>query len=190
MEHIRPIVYVNSDTSIKGYGILDFSSFQSSKIIEDQLKAPYMILFIEPSEDGANIRSVRAIYHNGEQQFSVVLNSEIQNVGLFLNSETLKEGTLADKVSQYLSFYNVGDISALLIPPISDTSEGSSIISTPSGTILQQGIDAFVIEIAGYLAALNFLLEDDVYRTLPFHFTLPYYAVNENVLNTNMFKYI
>ena len=188
MERIRPIVYVNSD-SIRGYGILDFGKIQNAQVIEDQLAAPYMALFIEPSEDGENIMSARAIYNDGNQRFSNILNMELQNVSLFLNSETLKEGSLVDKISQYLTFYNENDLTAQLLPVLSDTTD-SSTVSTPTGNTTQRSIDSFVVGLASYLASLKLLLEDEIYRDLPFHFTLPYYNVNENCMNCNMFKYM
>lgn len=188
MERIRPIVYVNSD-SIRGYGILDFERVQNSDVIESQLTAPYMVSFIEASEDGESIMSARAIFNDGNQRFSTTLNTELQNVSLFLNSETLKEGSLVDRISQYLTFYNESDLSALLLPVLSDTTANSTI-SVPTGSTVQSGVDGFVVGLVSYLAALKFLLEDNVYRDLPFHFTLPYYNVNENCMNCNMFKYM
>jgi len=188
MEHIQPIIYVNSN-SIRGYGILDFERIQNSDVIENQLTAPYMVSFIESSEDGESIMSARVIFNDGNQRFSTTMNTELQNVSLFLNSETLKEGSLVDKISQYLTFYNENDLSALFLPFLSDTASNSTI-SVPTGSSVQKGVDSFVVGLVMYLAALKFLLEDNIYRDLPFHFTLPYYNVNENCMNCNMFKYM
>jgi len=191
METVRSVVYISSD-SLRGYGLLDFSKLQDPQNIESSVASPYMayiVLFIESSEDGQDIKSARAIFNDGNQRYSVTLNSELQNIALFLNSETLKEGTLVDKISQYLSFYNEDDTSDHVLPFLSDTT-GESGISTPKGSAAQLGIDAFVIGIVSYLSGLKFLLEDAIYRNLPFHFTLPYYSVNENAMNCNMFKYM
>lgn len=72
--------------------------------------------------------------------------------------------------------------------PLVDTS--GAIVNPVVDNPLQMGLDAFAIGVVGYLASLKFLLEDDVYANLPFSFTLPFHTVNENVLNTNMFKYM
>lgn len=188
MEKVRPMIYVQSDTSLQGYGIADFSKLTDPKTVEDSLEPPYLLLYIEPGESTRSIGAVRAVYHDGERQFSKSLNNEVQNIGLFLNSETLKEGSLTDKVTQYLSFYSEADVSDMARNPIIDTS--GTIVNPLTDNPLQMGLDAFVIGVSGYLASLKFLLEDDVYSNLPFSFTLPFHTVNENALNTNMFKYM
>ncbi len=187
MQTVRPIIYVQSDTSMKGYGIADFSRIKDTKVIEDLLTPPYLILCIEPNEHSAGIETVRAVYNDGIRRFRKSL-TDVQNVDLFLNSDSLKsEGSLADKVTQYLSFYDETDVADLTLSTITDT---TGMIRDPTSSPVQMGVDAFVIGVAGYLAGLNFLLEDDVYTTLPFPFTLPFHTVADNTLNTNMFKYI
>jgi len=188
MEKVRPLIYVQSDTSLHGYGIADFSRLRDPKPVEESLTPPYLILYVEPNESGRDVGAARAIYHDGNRRFTTTLNNEVQNVGLFLNSETLKEGNLADKVAQYLSFYSEADVSDMARDPLVDTS--GAIMNPTVDNPLQMGLDAFVIGVAGYLASLKFLLEDDVYANLPFSFSLPFHTVNENVLNTNMFKYM
>lgn len=188
MEKVRPLIYVQSDTSLHGYGIADFSRLRDPKTVEESLTPPYLILYIEPNESRRDVGAARAVYHDGTRQFTTTLNNEVQNVGLFLNSETLKEGNLADKVAQYLSFYSETDVSDMARDPLEDTS--GAVVNPTVDNPLQMGLDAFVIGVSGYLASLKFLLEDDVYANLPFSFTLPFHTVNENVLNTNMFKYM
>jgi len=188
MEKVRPLIYVQSDTSLHGYGIADFSRLRDPKTVEESLNPPYLILYIEPTKSGRDVGAARAIYHDGNRQFTTTLNNEVQNVGLFLNSETLKEGNLAEKAAQYLSFYSETDVSDMARDPLVDTS--GAIVNPVVDNPLQMGLDAFVIGVVGYLASLKFLLEDDVYANLPFSFTLPFHKVNENVLNTNMFKYM
>lgn len=188
MEKVRPLIYVQSDTSLHGYGIADFSRLRDPKTVEESLNPPYLILYIEPTESERDVGAARAIYHDGNRQFTTTLNNEVQNVGLFLNSETLKEGNLAEKTAQYLSFYSETDVSDMARNPLVDTS--GAIVNPVVDNPLQMGLDAFAIGVVGYLASLKFLLEDDVYANLPFSFTLPFHTVNENVLNTNMFKYM
>jgi len=188
MEKVRPLIYVQSDTSLHGYGIADFSRLRDPKTVEESLNPPYLILYIEPTESEKDVGAARAIYHDGNRQFTTTLNNEVQNVGLFLNSETLKEGNLAEKTAQYLSFYSETDVSDMARNPLVDTS--GAIVNPVVDNPLQMGLDAFAIGVVGYLASLKFLLEDDVYANLPFSFTLPFHTVNENVLNTNMFKYM
>jgi len=82
--------------------------------------------------------SARVIFNDGNQRFSTTMNTELQNVSLFLNSETLKEGSLVDKISQYLTFYNENDLSSLFLPFLSDTASNSTI-SVPTGSNVQNG---------------------------------------------------
>lgn len=188
MQKIRSLIYVCDSNGIKGYGIVTSDKITDTRTVETSLSAPYFALFINPSKDEENIESVYASYSDGDRRYTKMLDTEVQNIGLFLNSDTLKQsGSLSEKVSQYLSFYTNTDVLALSVDPIGDT---DGLISSPSSSSTQMGVDAFVIGVSGYLIACNFLMEEDVYMTLPFTFTLPFHTVGENLLNTNMFKYM
>lgn len=188
MIKVRPIIYVQSNTELNGYGIADFGKVKDTTSIESSVDAPYLVLFIEPSPSGDSVQQVQAVFNDGMNRYTKTLDTEVQNVGLFLNSETLKQSTsLVDKVNQYLSFYTEQDVLGMSLPPVTDN---TGFIVDPTSSLSQMGMDAFVIGMAGYLASLTFLMEEDIYSNLPFPFTLPFHTVGENVLNTNMFKYM
>ena len=184
---IRPIIFVQSQDSISGYGIADFSKIKDIRNLSSSVSPPYLILGITPVSYGDFILKVDAVYNDGKEELTTTLESEIQNLGLFLSSDMLREGTIPEKLSQYLSLFEEGDVRGMALTSLRDT---SGFIGDPTDTPEQMALDAFVIGVAGYMTSLKFLLEDRVYSNLPFPFTLPFHVVNESVLNANTFKYI
>lgn len=184
---IRPIIFVQSQGPVSGYGVADFSKIEDVRDLGASISPPYLILAITPSEDGEHIARVSAVYNDGEEEIMATLDSEIGNLQSFLNSDILREGSIPEKLQQYLSLFEERDVRGMALRSLMDT---SGFIRDPAATSQQMALDAFVVGVAGYMASLKFLLEDRVYSELPFSFTLPFHTVDENVLNANTFKYM
>lgn len=188
MLEIRPAVFVQSQGSISGYGIL--SEGNGAMIINSlgsSITPPYFLLTVTPSSDFQNVDSVTAIYNDGEGDMTVVLKSEVRNLQNLLNSDILPEGSIPEKIQSYLSLYGESDVQGMVLQPLSDT---SGMILDPMSTTNQMALDSFIVGVGSYIASLKFLLDDRVYSELPFSFTLPFHSVDENVLNANTFRYM
>lgn len=180
----RDIIYVQSDDGVHGYGTVRNSSNISA--IENSLKPPYVMMHIKSS--GGDIERVSYIFHDSSERYDRTMTSEVSNISLFLNSESLSQsGSLCEKVSQYLSFYSEADVLLMTVPPLTDT---SGLLTDPTSSSSSMGVDAFIIGVCGYMGSMSMLMDEKVYGSIPFPFTLPFHTIGENVLNVNMFKYM